>query len=60
MINSEPNPTLAQTGDEEAVHQAVAAGSGGALALAGIATAVVLALWFTFYLFVFVPRAMAP
>jgi hypothetical protein len=28
----------------------------GALALAGIATALVFALWFAFYLFVFIPR----
>jgi hypothetical protein len=32
----------------------------GAVALAGIATAIVVAIWFVFYLFVFVPRAGAP
>jgi hypothetical protein len=51
MINSESN-----AGDDEAVDVIVASGSHGALAVAGIATAVVIGLWFAFYLFVFVPR----
>jgi hypothetical protein len=54
MINSDP-PDVSATGDE-AVERIVAAGPGGALVLAGIATAVVVALWFAFYLFVFLPR----
>ena len=29
---------------------------GGALTLAGIGTAIVIAMWFAFYLFVFLPR----
>jgi hypothetical protein len=28
--------------------------------LAGLATAIVVAMWFAFYLLVFVPRAIAP
>ena len=32
----------------------------GAIAVAGIATFVVVAIWFAFYLFVFTPRAMTP
>jgi hypothetical protein len=32
----------------------------GAVALAGVATAVVVALWFAFYLLVFVPRGPLP
>jgi hypothetical protein len=35
-------------------------GARGALVLAGLATAVVVAIWFAFYLLVFVPRAVAP
>jgi hypothetical protein len=35
-------------------------GAKGAIVLAGIATAIVVALWFAFYLLVFVPRAGAP
>jgi len=54
MINSDP-PTSAASADE-AVDQVVAQGPAGALALAGIATACVVAIWFAFYLFVFLPR----
>ena len=35
-------------------------GPHGAIALAGIATFLVVAIWFAFYLFVFTPRAMTP
>ncbi len=35
-------------------------GSAGAIALAGLATFVVVAIWFVFYLLVFLPRAGAP
>ena len=35
-------------------------GPRGAIALAGIATLLVVAIWFAFYLFVFTPRAMTP
>lgn len=42
---------------DEAVDAALSGGVGGALALAGTATAVVIGLWFLFYLLVFVPRA---
>ncbi len=38
------------------VDRIVAAGPGGALMVAGIATALVVAMWFAFYLFVFLPR----
>lgn len=32
----------------------------GAAALAGVATAIVIAIWFAFYLLVFIPRATSP
>jgi hypothetical protein len=32
----------------------------GAAMLAGLATAIVVAIWFAFYLLVFVPRATGP
>jgi len=35
-------------------------GATGGVALAGLATAIVVAIWFAFYLLVFVPRAIAP
>jgi hypothetical protein len=47
----------AQHADDEAVDAIVRAGPGGAIAVAGIATAIVVALWFAFYLFVFLPRS---
>lgn len=43
--------------DQAAVDAIVARGPGGALALAGTATLIVLAIWFAFYFFVFLPRA---
>jgi hypothetical protein len=35
-------------------------GAKGAAVLAGIATAVVVLIWFAFYLLVFLPRAIVP
>jgi hypothetical protein len=54
MINSDP-PVL-HAPDNQAIERIVAAGPSGALTLAGIATACVVAIWFAFYLFVFLPR----
>lgn len=54
MINSElPD---AHTTHDDKVERIVADGPGGALTLAGISTACVIAMWFAFYLFVFLPR----
>jgi hypothetical protein len=55
MINSEPGPTTT-----EAVTNVVRSGMPGAVALAGIATAIVIGLWIAFYLLVFVPRGPVP
>jgi hypothetical protein len=60
MINSDPPPNASAASEEEAVDAIVQAGPGGAIWLAGLATAVVVALWFAFYLLVFLPRATAP
>ena len=57
MINSS-SPQAASSSEDEAVETIVRAGPGGAVAVAGIATAVVIALWFAFYLFVFLPRSV--
>jgi hypothetical protein len=57
MINSS-SPQSSTSGSEgESVDAIVRAGPGGAIAVAGIATAVVIALWFAFYLLVFLPRS---
>ena len=55
MINSDVPEQIDST-DDDRVGRIVASGPGGALALAGIATACVVAMWFAFYLFVFLPR----
>jgi hypothetical protein len=55
MINSDLPEQIANTEDDR-VNRIVAAGPNGALVLAGIATACVVAMWFAFYLFVFLPR----
>jgi len=60
MINSGPVPLPGADPEEEQVEHIVRSGAGGALALAGIATAIVIAMWFLFYFLVFVPRAPAP
>lgn len=54
MINSDPSPTPPPS--DEAIERIVTEGPGGALTLAGIATACVVAIWFAFYLLVFLPR----
>lgn len=50
MINTD------DTAADEDVDRIVRAGARGAVVLAGIATAVVIALWLAFYLLVFTPR----
>jgi hypothetical protein len=60
MINSDPPTTGDRAAEDDAVRSIVASGAGGAVALAGITTAIVIAIWFVFYLFVFFPRATVP
>ena len=43
-------------GDEEAVKAIAADGPRGAVWVAGLAVAVLLAIWIAFYFFIFVPR----
>ena len=62
MINSDPtsgeNDASAQ--QDEDVNAILRSGARGAVVLAGLATAIVVAMWFAFYLLVFVPRAVTP
>ncbi|MBN3817460.1 hypothetical protein G3N57_12950 [Paraburkholderia sp. Se-20369] len=44
--------------ETERVDEIVRRGPHGALALAGTATAIVIALWFAFYFLVFLPRGV--
>ncbi len=64
MINSDISATgpAGLQGDavDVAVDRIVRSGARGAAVLAGIATAVVVGLWFAFYLLVFVPRGAGP
>jgi hypothetical protein len=62
MINSDPPAADAETGaaTDAVVLPILRTGAPGAVVLAGISTAVLVAIWFAFYLLVFVPRAAAP
>jgi hypothetical protein len=53
MLNSTPNEP-----EQSDVDRIVREGPGGAVVLAGIATLIVVLIWFAFYLFVFSPRAL--
>jgi hypothetical protein len=60
MLNSPPVPQRGDQARDAEIEAIVGGGPQGAIALAGIATLVVVAIWFAFYLFVFAPRAMTP
>lgn len=47
---------VARLGSADKLKQVVAGGPRGAVAVAGLAVTVLLAIWFAFYLFVFLPR----
>jgi hypothetical protein len=57
MINSSAPETAAGASEDAAVETIVRAGPRGAIVVAGIATAIVIALWFSFYWLVFLPRS---
>jgi hypothetical protein len=54
MITPDDQP---QPPSDDTVDAAIAGGPRGAVALAGTATAIVVGLWFLFYVLVFLPRA---
>jgi hypothetical protein len=56
MLNTEP----IETGSEDTPGRDKPSVASGAVVLAGLATFIVVAIWFAFYLLVFVPRAGAP
>ena len=65
MLNSEPGGTGPTEIGRPDINGSDASGparspAAGAVALAGLATFIVVAIWFAFYLLVFVPRAGAP
>jgi hypothetical protein len=60
MLNSPIVPSGGVEARDAEIEAIVESGPHGAIALAGIATFVVVAIWFAFYLFVFSPRAITP
>jgi len=58
MIETPVSETPGERPLDERVDEIVQRGPGGALVLAGIATAIVLAIWFAFYFLVFLPRGI--
>jgi hypothetical protein len=55
MIISQDTPSSPETEDAR-IDEIVRSGPRGAVVVAGIATAIVIALWFAFYFLVFLPR----
>ena len=55
MIGSQNSPSSPETEDAR-IDEIVRSGPKGAVVVAGIATAIVIALWFAFYFLVFLPR----
>ncbi|MFD1556661.1 hypothetical protein ACFSHT_13675 [Paraburkholderia silviterrae] len=58
MINSPVSTDSGAEAEAERVDAIVSRGPYGALAVAGIATAIVIGLWFAFYFLVFLPRGV--
>lgn len=59
MIMESDTPAETDAARQQRVDAIVAQGPGGAFALAGVAVAIVVAIWFAFYLLVFVARGGA-
>jgi hypothetical protein len=55
MIISQDAPSSPETEDAR-IDEIVRSGPRGAIVVAGIASAIVVALWFAFYFMVFLPR----
>ena len=62
MLNSGPVTEDAEAArrQQAEVDKILRAGPTGAIALAGVASVIVMLIWFAFYLLVFMPRAGAP
>ena len=56
MITSPTNSPRSTETEDAQIDEIVRSGPRGAVAVAGIATAIVIALWFAFYFMVFLPR----
>jgi hypothetical protein len=62
MLNSDSasGDDMASAQQDRDVNAILRSGAKGAVVLAGLATVIVVALWFAFYLLVFMPRAITP
>lgn len=52
------DPTDMAVDDQARIDAVVATGPSGAFAVAGVATAIVIALWLAFYVFAYLPRGV--
>ncbi|SDF58353.1 MULTISPECIES: hypothetical protein [unclassified Duganella] len=59
MIVEPDTPVETEAANQQRVDAIVAQGPGGAFALAGVAVAIVMLIWFAFYFLVFVARGGA-
>lgn len=59
MIVEPDTPVETEAAQQQRVDAIVAQGPGGAFALAGVAVAIVMLIWFAFYFLVFVARGGA-
>lgn len=53
-----PASPAVRSADEAAVNEIVGRGPAGTFAVAGVATAIVIALYFAFYFFAYLPRGI--
>lgn len=58
MINSPVPKNGSEPPEAERVDEIVRRGPRGAIAVAGIATAIVIGMWYAFYFLVFLPRGV--
>ena len=54
----DPHASGAAVDDQQRIDAIVESGPSGAFAVAGVATAIVVALWFAFYFLVYLPRGV--
>ena len=55
-MEADPDPEREREREDAAVDEIVSRGPSGAFAVAGVATAIVVALYFAFYFVVYLPR----
>lgn len=60
MLNSDPPVDDTVTPNDAADNVILRSGARGAVVLAGIGTAIIVAIWFAFYFLIFLPRTGVP